>query len=126
WVFMRLAVALPCLMALPATADMVHEEPLLFKLMLDRLEVSDADGNPVAWKAQAWAGSELRRLWVETRGAYVDSEVADTELQVLYSHAITPYWDARIGLRADVRPTPGREWLALGVHGLAPWFVDVD
>jgi copper resistance protein B len=32
------------------------------------------------------------------------------------------YFDAQIGIRADLDSGPGREWAALGIEGLAPYF----
>src|SRR5690606_11836313 len=36
------------------------------------------------------------------------------------------YWDFQAGWRGDREPGPERHWLALGVQGLAPYYVDVD
>ncbi|WP_069471120.1 multicopper oxidase domain-containing protein [Candidatus Marithrix sp. Canyon 246] len=77
-------VRLVCLK--PAFADM-EADPLLSKLMIDKLEISEADeGNPLAWEA---------------------------ELQLLYSRAISPYWDLQLGWRGDMQPTPTRNWAVI-------------
>ena len=47
-------------------------------------------------------------------------------MQLLYSRAIAPYWDLQLGWRRDIRPTPTRDWIALGFKGLAPYHFDID
>ncbi|WP_141678821.1 copper resistance protein B, partial [Acinetobacter baumannii] len=47
------------------------------------------------------------------------------ELQLLYGRYIAPFWDAQIGVRLDDRPER-RNYLTLGVRGLAPYAFDVD
>jgi copper resistance protein B len=39
---------------------------------------------------------------------------------------VAPYWDLQVGWRRDVQPDPRRNWLALGLQGVAPYFIDVD
>ncbi|GAB4336757.1 MAG: hypothetical protein Kow0089_07400 [Desulfobulbaceae bacterium] len=120
---------LPVLLLLPVTAPGagMEDDPLLTMLMVDQLEIRAGDGkDPLAWEAEGWVGHDLHKLWLKTDGEYLDGEVEEAQLQVLYSRAIAPFWDAQIGWRRDLRPKPERDWLALGVKGLAPYFFDVD
>ncbi len=105
----------------------MNDDPLLTMLLVDQFEFRDADGKtPLAWDAEAWLGKDLNKLWIKTDGEYIDGAVEEMELQALYSRAITPFWDLQAGWRRDIRPSPDRDWLALGVKGLAPYYFDVD
>jgi copper resistance protein B len=104
-----------------------EDDPLLFKAMADQLELRITDGdNALAWDAEAWLGKDLNKLWLKTEGERVDGNTEDAELQVLYSRAITAFWDVQAGWRGDLRPHPDRHWLAMGFKGLAPYFFDID
>jgi len=104
-----------------------EDNPLLFKTMVDQLEVRFTDGdNPLAWDAEAWLGKDLNKLWLKTEGERVDGDSEEVELQLLYSRAIAAYWDFQAGWRGDLRPHPDRNWLAVGFKGLAPYFFAVD
>ena len=108
--------------------DTMHDHgdnPVVAKVMFDQLEIRDAD-EASAIEAQAWIGKDLNKLWVKVDAERRDGETEAAELQALYSHAITSYWDMQIGLRKDIKPTPARNWAVLGVQGLAPYFFDVD
>lgn len=113
------------------TSGWVHaamaDDPLLGKVMLNQLEVREADGdNPLLLEGQAWLGKDLHKLWLKTELERVDHETEEAELQALYSRAISAYWDLQAGVRHDFQPTPERSWAVIGVHGLAPYFFEVD
>jgi copper resistance protein B len=113
-----------------AQADMhthMEGDPLLTKLMIDRFEVRDVDGeNPIKWDIQGWVGKDLQKLWIKSEGRYIDDAVAANEVQLLYDRAVSPFWDLQAGWRRDLIQDPQRSWLALGLQGIAPYFIDVD
>lgn len=103
------------------------DDPLLTKVLIDQLEVRDADDtNPWVLDGQAWVGKDLQKLWFKAEVERVDSEIEEAELQALYSQAIAPFWDVQFGLRQDFQPTPSRSWGVIGLQGLAPYFFEVD
>jgi copper resistance protein B len=119
-----LAVALAH--AAPASAH-ESDDPVLTRVMIDQLEWRAADGaDPFVLEAQGWIGKDLDKLWIKTDVERVDGVTEEAEVQALYSRAIAPFWDAQIGLRQDFKPAPDRTWGAIGVHGLAPYFFEVD
>ncbi len=98
-------------------------------VMGEQLEYLYGPHDPaLALEGQAWYGSDINKLWLKTHGTYETTEHAweDLELQMLYSRAVRPFWDAQIGVRADIGPDPKREYLALGLQGLAPYWFEVD
>ena len=104
-----------------------EDDPLLTKVLVDKIEVRDADGdNPLVLEGQAWIGKDLNKLWLKTDVARVDGKTEDAELQALYSRAIAPFWDFQFGLRKDFQPSPGRSWAVIGLQGLAPYFFEVE
>ncbi|MDH3511997.1 MAG: copper resistance protein B [Gammaproteobacteria bacterium] len=104
-----------------------EDDPLLFMAMVDQLEVRLTSGdNPLTWDADAWLGKDLNKLWLKTEGERVNGENEEVELQLLYSRAVSAYWDFQAGWRGDLRPRPDRNWLAVGFKGLAPYFFEID
>ncbi len=88
---------------------------------LDRLEY--VEGGAKAWSVQAWYGGDFDKLWLRSEGRHADSEVEHADVELLWSHAIAPFWDSQIGVRQDFGRGPDRTWAAFGVQGLAPyWF----
>lgn len=119
------------MMALTITGNVfaggMEDDPLIAKVMIDQLEVREADANnPTVWAMDAWVGKDMNKLWLKTEGEYVDGETAEAELQLLYSRAISPFWDFQAGWRRDIKPEPARDWLAIGMKGLAPYLFEVD
>lgn len=123
----RLLLPLPLCFSSTLFAVGMEDDPLLAMLMIEQLEVRDTDeGNVTAWNAEAWLGKDLQKLWLKTEGEYHDGETEEAELQLLYSQALSSFWNSQIGWRRDLRPKPTRDWLALGIKGLAPYMFDVD
>ncbi|MCC6209174.1 MAG: copper resistance protein B [Gammaproteobacteria bacterium] len=127
---MILCVVLVSFWVTPVGADShahMGDDPVLGKLMIDALEVREVeDGNPVKWDAEAWLGRDLRKLWLKSEGVRSDGETSAAELQLLYSRAVAPYWDLQAGWRGDLEPAPRRDWLAIGLRGTAPYFLEID
>ncbi len=109
-----------------ATEHMRSANPILFSVMIDQLEWRDNGGDPAILEADAWLGGDLNRLWLTVDAEYADGRLEEAEYQALYSRAVTPFWDLQVGLRHDARPGPERDWFTVGVHGLAPYFLETE
>jgi len=102
------------------------DDPVLAKFMLSQFETRPGDGDdPFVWEGEAWIGKDLNKLWLKSEGERVSGKTEEAELQVLYSHAIAPYWDVQAGFRKDFKLV-GREWATVGIKGLAPYFFETD
>ncbi len=118
---------LACLLPPMAARAASEDDPLLFKLMIDKFEWRAGDGpSSWAWDADAWVGKDLNKLWFKTEGDYANGATRAAYGEVLYSRGIAPFWDLQVGVRQDFRPDPERDWFAIGFRGLAPYWFDVD
>lgn len=97
-------------------------------VLADRLEAAFADGDAgYTWDAQGWYGGDIHKLWLKSEGAGEGGDGADSaEIQALYSRAISPFFDAQVGIRHDVRPEPDRSYLVAGMQGLLPYVFELD
>jgi copper resistance protein B len=104
------------------------DEHTFGSVLVDRLEWAHANGaNAANWEAQAWFGGTYNRLVIKTEGEAAGGKVHDARTELLWGHAIAPYWDTQLGWRNDVGSgRPGRNWMAFGVQGLAPYWFEVN
>lgn len=103
------------------------DDPLLYKVMVDQLEMRSVDGaDPLILEADAWIGYDLDKIWIKADVERTDGNTSEAELQLLYSRAISPFWDLQVGWRHNTKPEPDRDYLAIGVKGLAPYLLEVD
>ena len=81
-------------------------------------------GDGYRWEGEAWFGGDIDRFMVKTEGEGTFGEpIEDAELQLLYSRAVAPFWNAHVGVRHDFRPDPSRTYAVVGIEGVAPyWF----
>ncbi|MBB4660238.1 copper resistance protein B [Parvularcula dongshanensis] len=97
-------------------------------LMTDRLEWQDTGEDGVGlWDVQGYYGGDINKAWVKSEGEYDFGENAfeEAEVQLLYSRAITAYFDLQAGIRQDFEPS-GETYAVVGLQGLAPYWFEVD
>lgn len=98
------------------------------QVMLDLAEYRVTAGHDTFhWDGEAWWGGDIDRLVVKSEGEVRRGEGTEhAEAQILWSHALDPYWNLQTGLRQDIRPKPSHTYLAFGAEGLAPYWFDVE
>ena len=96
-------------------------------LLLDRFELfSGRRHHGQALDAQGWYGGDLDKLWLKVDGERSDGHLGATRTEVLWNRAIASYWGLQVGVRHDFGDGPGRNWAAIGVQGIAPWWFDIE
>lgn len=115
--------------AMLAAESARHEthNPLIYKVMIDRLERDYTDkGDFTQFEGQAYIGTDTNKLWLKGEGKRLGGKTQDADIEAYYSHAIAAFWDAQIGMRHDFSAgtIPGRNWLGFGIQGLAPYKFD--
>jgi copper resistance protein B len=104
-----------------------HDDPFVTFVLLDQLEVGDRDeGSVLHWDLKAWAGRDLSKVWLRSRGERHGGSTQHGDLEVLWGRAMGPWWDWVAGVRHDFRPGPSRTWAALGIQGLAPYWFELE
>ena len=94
--------------------------------MIDVEEFEIGDGSDLAWDADFWVGTDIDRLWLKSKGERADNGDDHSELQVLYSRAIAPFWNLHAGLRREFDPSPAQNSAVLAIEGLAPYGIEVE
>ncbi len=123
--------------AAPARADQqhpdwpspMHDDMVLTKVMIDRLERRDAKPDDFTfWEGQLWIGGDIDKLWLKSDGSVVSGKTEEANLEAYWSRAVAPFWDLQLGLRHDfaAHGEPARDWVGVGYKGLAPYKFDVD
>lgn len=93
--------------------------------ILNQLEGRFGDPSSFRWSGEAWAGTDLNKIWLRTEGRVENGKVDDGTHELFYSRAISTYFNAQIGARYDGDSLPGRGWGAIGIQGLAPLFFEI-
>lgn len=120
---------LSALLLLPQSSvfAMGEDDPLLVGFEAEKFEMRSKDGaDPWVLDAEFWVGRDLEKLVAKLDLEKVAGATEEAELQLLYSKAIDPYWDLRVGLRHNAKPKQSRDYLAIGVDGLAPYQIETS
>lgn len=111
------------LLLLLTTAVCAEEQHLYSYVSADRIEYQ-ADVERTVWDLQGWYGGDTHKLRWKFEGS--DGTETENELQLLYSRAIAPFFDAQFGVRVTDGPGGTDSALLAGIQGLAPYNIEVD
>lgn len=75
---------------------------------------------------QAWYGTDLNNVWLKAESERSNGTLGSTRLEALYNRAFSSYFGWQAGWRHDVGGGPSRNWAALGIQGLAPYWFDLE
>lgn len=114
--------------AFPDLGPHAHMKAPLYTLALaDRLEAQDAgDATALVWDARFSVGNDLDRLVVSSEGERLHGDTGEARHEAYWRHAWSRWWERRLGLRHDAGEGPGRDWLGVGIEGLAPYFIELS
>ncbi len=106
---------------------MMADEHRFASLRVDKLErrFTRKGEDSTAYEVQAWYGGTYDRLVIKTEGDVAHGKLEESRTELLWSHAISAYWDTQLGASLETGEGPNRQWLAFGVEGLAPYWFDV-
>jgi copper resistance protein B len=98
------------------------------RLLFDLAEFQVRDGRDgYRWETEAWFGGDIDRLVVKSEGAGDFGESVDhAEVQALYGRALDPYWNLEAGIRQDLGPGRRATYAALGLEGMAPYWLRLE
>ncbi|WP_423203925.1 copper resistance protein B [Pseudomonas kribbensis] len=98
----------------------VHDSVINTYFLADKLEWQNGDdASTLAWDLSGWIGGDIDRLWLRSEGERSNGKTEDAEIQALWGHAISPWWDVVSGVRQDFKPGAPQTWAAFGLQGMA-------
>ncbi len=126
--YLGAAVAVLPALVLGGPARAAETGHLFAAMQVEQLEYRLKNGaNVLAWDAHAWVGTDDHKAWLETEGEKPNGErLEQGEFRLLFGRRISDYFDGRVGIRYDVAPSPDRGFAVFSLHGLAPYWFEVD
>tara|TARA_R110002110_G_scaffold408762_1_gene630595 strand:+ start:8528 stop:9457 length:930 start_codon:yes stop_codon:yes gene_type:complete len=113
--------------ALPGARQLqLADEHKFWAVLGDRLEY-DTDSEATTFDLQGWYGTTYDRFAIKLEGEAAAGRLEESETELLWSHALNAYFDTQLGVRFDqLEEGENRQWLALGLQGLAPYWFELD
>lgn len=119
----RLLFLMLVMAPLPA---MAMDDTAWFRSTMIDIDTGRADHqSTMTWDAKLRIGGDYDKLAIRARGDRQGSVTNRNELQLLWSHYLSHFWDIRAGYRHDFRPFARNE-AVLAITGLAPYYVETN
>ena len=104
-----------------------HRDENRVALIVDRLEsITTSTDSAMTYDMQAWYGATYDRALIRAESDVRGGNSQNARNELLWSHAISAFWDSHLGVRYDSGAKLNRSWLALGVQGFAPYWLYVE
>ncbi len=102
-------------------------EATFFGLWVDRFETRQGDAEDFQeFAGYAWMGNSYQKWVLKSELEWRNSSIEESATELLYTRAVSPFWDLQIGGRVDHGDFAHRKWFAVGMKGLAPYWFEVD
>lgn len=104
--------------------DMADDKPY-GRLLLNKLEHADRD-RALRLEGEAWYGGDYNKLWLKVDAGRARDGLTASRLELLWDRNVATYWSSQMGIRHDVGEGPARNWVAVGMQGLAPYWFEME
>lgn len=91
---------------------------------LEYVKTDDATSQRI--NAEAWYGGDVNKAWFKVEGDRSDGRWDSSSSELLWDRVFATFWSTQLGLRHDTGPVNTRNWLAVGVRGLAPYWFETE
>ncbi len=111
----------------PLPGHQVHDRQINWAVTVEQLEYQNFENSSALnWNANAWIGGDIDRLWLRSEGEREQGRTHKAELQALWGHAFSPWWEVVAGVRQDFKPGSGQTWAAFGVQGTPLYGMELE
>lgn len=104
---------------------MMGNDPLM-SLAVHRLEWAHSDqSHQGAYEIEGWWGDDWNRAVLKAEGKISQQSLADARTELLWRKPVSTFWNSELGVRQDSGYVNNRTWLALGINGISPYWLDL-
>jgi copper resistance protein B len=97
------------------------------RLLVNELEYTNSSSDHgQRLDMEAWYGGDLNKVWFKAEGERRNGALEEARTEVLWDRNIATYWSSQLGLRHDNGSGGSKNWLAVGVQGLAPYWFETE
>lgn len=100
------------------------DDPIRTMFIMDRFEILNNDENTRVWEGSFYIGYDIDKLTVYSEGEATSDGLESSQNELVYSRAITSFWDIQLGMAYDKNDDASSTWGEVAIAGLAPYFFE--
>ena len=106
--------------------DMADDESF-GRFLVNELEYTNSgNDHGQSLDLEGWYGGDLNKVWLKVEGERSNGALESARTEILWDRNIATYWSTQLGVRHDNGNGPSKNWLAVGVQGLAPYWFETE
>ena len=99
---------------------------IMASVLINQLEAANSNGKiNSGYDVDAWIGTDWSRLAFKAEGETADSKLEEARTELLWRKPVDTFWNTELGVRHDSGKEKRRTWLALGIDGMSPYWIDL-
>lgn len=104
---------------------MDNDDPLLYKLSFEEFEYQMADEKALSWSGDMSVGYSLNKVYLYSEGEKLEHNKIESENQLLFSHAVSPFMDVQLGVGYDTTSDADYTWGVIALSGMSSYFIEL-
>ena len=99
---------------------------IMMSALFDQLELSrNNDQTSGNYVFDGWIGNDWNRLALKAEGEIAKNKLEEARTELLWRKPIGIFWNTELGIRQDSGIEKSQSWLAMGVNGISPYWMEL-
>lgn len=95
-------------------------------VLFDQFEIARIhDQTTGRYAVKGWVGNDWNRVVVKAEGDIANSKLEESSTELLWRRPLSAFWNTELGIRHDNGEEKNQTWLALGINGVSPYWVEL-
>ncbi len=100
---------------------------IMHSALFDQLEISYTDKHSYGkYNFNGWIGDDWNRLALKAEGETKGNNLEDAKTELLWRKPTGIFWNTEVGVRHDSGTEKNQTWLALGINGISPYWIELS
>lgn len=100
---------------------------IMMSMLFNHFEIGRSDGQTFgSYEFEGWLGDDWNRAVIKSEGGVEQGNLNIDRTELLWRKPLNIFWNTELGVRQDSGDMPDRTWLALGMNGVSPYWLELS
>lgn len=95
-------------------------------VLFDQFEIARINDQTTGrYAVEGWLGNDWNRAVLKAEGDIANSKLEESSTELLWRRPLSAFWNTELGVRHDNGEDKSQTWLAMGINGVSPYWVEL-